>query len=35
MESLQITQPIKFFTPKEIENIIQEDLNARIPLDVT
>jgi hypothetical protein len=28
-EPLQITQPIKFLTPKEIQNIIQEDLNPR------
>jgi hypothetical protein len=26
-EPLQITQPIKFLTPKEIQNIIQKDLN--------
>jgi hypothetical protein len=28
-EPLQITQPIKFLTPKEIQNIVQEDLNPR------
>jgi hypothetical protein len=28
-EPLQTTQPIKFLTPKEIQNIIQEDLNPR------
>jgi hypothetical protein len=28
-ELLQITQPIKFLTSKEIQNIIQEDLNPR------
>jgi hypothetical protein len=28
-EPLQIRQPIKFCTPKEIQNIIQEDLNPR------
>jgi hypothetical protein len=27
-EQLQITKPIKFFTPKEIRKIIQADLNA-------
>jgi hypothetical protein len=26
---LQIIHPIKYFTPKEIQNIIQEDLNPR------
>jgi hypothetical protein len=26
---LQIIEPIKFFVPKEIQKIIQEDLNAR------
>lgn len=29
-EPLQIIQPIKFFTPQEIQNI-QEDLNKRKP----
>jgi hypothetical protein len=29
-ERLQIINPIKFFTPLEIQNIIQEDLNPRI-----
>jgi hypothetical protein len=28
-EPLQIIKPIKFLTPKEIRNIIQEDLNPR------
>jgi hypothetical protein len=28
-EPLQITQKIKFLTPNEIQNIIQEDLNPR------
>jgi hypothetical protein len=29
MEPLQITQSIKFLTPKKIQNITQEDLSPR------
>jgi hypothetical protein len=28
-EPLEVTQPIKFLTPKEIQNITQDDLNLR------
>jgi hypothetical protein len=34
-EPLQIIQPIKFLTPKEIRNIIQEISTQGKPLDMT